>query len=99
MTHDLRRPWPDHHLRGVVASIDGRMATLLLGSSQEPWEFPVAMLPPGCRAGSCIRVGMSGERPVEVHIDLEEERLRPRPVETRLERLARLERLGASVPE
>ncbi len=98
ITDDLRRPWPDRHLRGVVASFDGAMATLLLGPDQEPWEFPREMVPEGAGVGCCVRVGMCGPRPVEVQIDHEAEMERPRPVEARLRRLARLERrLGVPV--
>jgi hypothetical protein len=94
MLPDLDRPEPDHHVVGVVGSIDGPLAGVLLGPAQEPWEFPLDMLPAGARAGSCVRVGMAGTRPVEITLDEDAQLIQPRAVEDRLDRLARLERLG-----
>ncbi len=96
---ELGQPVPDSETRGVVGSLDGPLVNVLLGPSQEVWEFPREMLPDGITVGSCLRIDMAGTRPVAVEVDADTEALRTRPVDQRLERLIRRERLVSPPPD
>ena len=96
---DLDQPVPDSQTRGVVGSLDGPLVNVLLGPAQEIWEFPREMLPEGITEGACLRIGMAGQRPVAVEVDDDIEALSTRPVDQRLARLSRRERLVPPPPD
>jgi len=77
----------------VVAELAADRATLLVGESHEPWDFPIEMLPANIEQGSFLLIEMRDGRPVRVELHRENEEVARKGVDARLARLARYEQL------
>jgi hypothetical protein len=80
-------------VQAVVAELTADGATLLIGDSDEPWEFPIEMLPPNIEQGSFLLVEMQDGRPAGVEVHREHEEVARKGLDARLARLARYEQL------
>lgn len=84
---------PDRYVPGIIVSVDGPMATVLVGVEQERWDFPCDLLPADSEPGRLLQIGLVDNRPTLVELDIDAEMIQPREVDDRLARLCRYERL------
>jgi hypothetical protein len=80
-------------VRAVVAEVIDDQATLLMGDDQEPWDFPIEMLPPSAEQGSFLLIQMQNGHPIRAELHRENEEMARKGLDHRLARLARYEQL------
>ena len=76
----------------VLSELVADRATVLVGEDDEPWDFPLEMLPERVEVGTFLLVEMLAGRPVAVRLH-EDELVAPKGMDARLARLARVEQL------
>src|SRR5687767_6686527 len=74
---------------GLVERIDKGIASVLVGPEQEPWDFPLEMLPDEVAVDSVLLLERTGRRLRFIELDPVTEIERGRPFSLRLRRTAR----------
>ncbi len=93
MDHEFEAIGHQSFVPGLIVAFEGAMAIVLVGVEQERWDFPREILPTAAEPGSLLLIELLDGRPTRVEIDADAEAVQPRPVDDRLARLDRYERL------
>ena len=77
---------------GVIDTIDGDVAVVLVGPDQEQWHFPLAVIPREATEGTVLLLRRRARTLEVVAIDPAGEVMKRRPFDERLRRARRRER-------
>ena len=94
----------DLHLKhprplGVIDTIDGDVAVVLVGHEQEAWHFPVAVLPEQATEGSVLLLRRRARTFDVIAIDPSAESSKHRPFDERVRRARRKERFNRVIAQ
>ena len=84
---------------GVIDTIDGDMAVVLVGHDQEPWHFPVALLPDQATEGSVLLLRRRARTFDVIALDPAGEAAKHRPFDDRVRRARRRERFNRVIAQ
>jgi hypothetical protein len=92
---------PVNHPRpvGVIDTIDGDVAVVLVGNDQEPWHFPIDVIPHEATEGSVLLLRRRARTLDVVAVDPEGEVMKRRPFDERLRRARRKERFNRVIAQ
>ena len=79
---------------GVIDTIDGDVAVVLVGHEQEAWHFPVALLPEQATEGSVLLLRKRARTLDVIALDPVGEATKRRPFDERVRRARRRERFN-----
>lgn len=79
---------------GVIDTIDGDVAVVLVGHEQEAWHFPVALLPEEATEGSVLLLRKRARTLDVIALDPAGEASKRRPFDERVRRARRRERFN-----
>ena len=77
---------------GVIDHIDGDVAVVLVGDDQEPWHFPIGVIPLEATEGSVLLLRRRARTLDVVALDPAGEVMKRRPFDERVRRARRKER-------
>ncbi|MGZ7087650.1 MAG: DUF3006 family protein [Ilumatobacteraceae bacterium] len=84
---------------GVIDSIDGDVAVVLVGHDQEAWHFPLAVIPREATEGTVLLLRRRARTLEVMAIDPEGEVMKRRPFDERLRRARRKERFSRVIAQ
>lgn len=92
---------PLNHPRavGVIDTIEGDVAVVLVGHDQEPWHFPMDVIPHDATEGSVLLLRRRARTLDVVAIDPDGEVMKRRPFDERLRRARRKERFNRVIAQ
>jgi hypothetical protein len=79
---------------GIIDTIDGDVAVVLIGHEQEAWHFPVAVLPEQATEGSVLLLRRRARTFDVIAVDPAGELSKHRPFDERVRRARRKERFN-----
>jgi hypothetical protein len=84
---------------GIIDTIDGDVATVLVGHDQEAWHFPVAVLPEQATEGSVLLLRRRARTIDVIALDPAGELAKRRPFDERVRRARRRERFNRVIAQ